>query len=165
MVNSKDYFLITYFPADPRIHIIGDKSATSLRANLAFGLLALAFLLCGWGAWGIGSTIVQLAKIRNLFKNGKVATATVGDWIKSPRRARQRRDEMTFHFVAANGRWYEGRSRPFNQYYQAKWPKGTHVQVVYDSITPSRCEPDIFKLLKPSQNVGRAPDPDTPGQA
>ena len=146
MIKNNDYFLITYLPSDPTIHILGEKPATGL-SNLTYGFLGAALLLCGWGMWGIGSSMLQLARIHRLFNNGKVGMATVGDWVSSPRTAGMEKDQMTFHFVAADGRWYEGRSRSFNHRFQSKWPKGSHVKVVYDSVRPLHCEPDVFNLI------------------
>ena len=147
MVNTNDYFMMTYLPSNPAIHIIGDRSATSMRSKLAIGLIGIAILLCGWGGWGLGRSVWQLYRIRSLFKSGAVAVATVGASVNSARKATSGRDRMTFHFVATNGRWYEGRSRSFNLRFLNKWPKDSHIKVVYDPSKPGYSEPDVFKLL------------------
>ena len=147
MVNSNDYFLITYLPSNPNLHILGDRSSTSLRSSLATLLIGLAFVLCGWGAWGLGRSVWQFYRIRYLFKNGAVATATVGGSVKPARGGRRQKDQLSFHFVASNGRWYEGRSRSFNLHFLNKWPKDSHIKVAYDPAKPSYCEPDVFELL------------------
>jgi len=150
MVNNKDYFMLVYMPTDPSIQLIGDKSAPSLRNNLAYVAAGLALLLCGYGMWGIVSQLWQFLSVWNLFRKGKVGSSTVGEWVTTPSRFGPEKNEMTFHFVAANGRWYEGRSRPLGKPFQQKWPKGAHIRVVYDGIKPTVCEPDIFQLIKDS---------------
>ncbi len=147
MVNTNDYFLITYLPSNPTIHIIGDRSATSMQSNLAIGMIGISILLVGWGVWGTGRSIWQLYRIRSLFKTGKVATATVGEPVHSEERHHLKKHRMTFHFVATNGRWYEGNSRNFNPHFLSVWPKNSHIKVVYDPSNPYHCEPDVFKLL------------------
>ncbi len=148
MVNTNDYFLITYLPSNPNVHMLGDKSSLNSRGTLAIVLLSVALVLCGWGTWGISRTIWQTMEVRFLFRKGKTGTAVVGDWIPSPGKSRNVTDQMTFHFVAANGRWYEGRSRSFGVRIRKQWPKGKHIKVAYDPIKPVRCEPDVFELLK-----------------
>lgn len=149
IVNANGDFLITYLPSNPNIHIItiGDRSSSSFQRNLALGLIGLTVLLFGWGVWGIGSTTWRLYQVRRLFEDGEVGAATVGDWIRAPGRPLDRKDQMTFHFVAVNGRWYEGRSRSFNSDIVQQWPKGSHLKVAYDPAHPTNCEPDVFQLL------------------
>jgi hypothetical protein len=152
MVNMNDYFLITYLPSNPKIHIIGDRSSQNANSTLAIGLIAIAVLFWFWGALGLGYSFWRLYRIRDLFRNGAEATAVVGDWINAPERADKRKDRMTFHFVAMNGRWYEGRSRGFGSHLRNRWPKGSHIKVVYDRANPIVSEPDVFRILRSSKS-------------
>ena len=147
MVNANDYFQITYLPSDPTVHIIGGLASTTVRSNFAYVLIGFAILLFGWGAWGLARSGWQVYRVRRLFKKGAIGTATVGDWIHSPKSLGKRADRMTFHFVASNGRWYEGRSRRFGLHTFKQWPKGSHIKVAYDPTRPAHCEPDVFRLI------------------
>lgn len=147
MVNTSDFFLLTYLPSHPEIHIVGGRSATTIRGTLSIAMIGIAVLLCGWGTWGLFHSVWQMYRIRHLFKHGEVASATVGELVKESVKNRKQKHQMTFHFVAMNGRWYEGRSRDFSLHFLNKWPSGTHINVVYDRTNPLRCEPDLFKLL------------------
>lgn len=147
MVNLSDYFLITYLPTNPTIHIIGARSSTSMRSNIAYALVGFAILLFGLGAWGFASSAWHVYRVYRLFTNGSIGSATVGDWIQSPKSLGKQEDRMTFHFVASNGRWYEGRSRRLGVHVFSQWPKGSHIKVAYDPTHPAHCEPDVFRLL------------------
>ena len=147
MVNANDYFQITYLPSNPTVHIIGGLSSTTVSSNFAYALIGLAVLLFGLGAWGLARSAWQVYSVYRLFKKGTIGAATVGDWIQSPKSLGKQLDQMTFHFVASNGRWYEGRSRRFGRKIFSKWPKGTHIKVAYEPAHPSHCEPDVFRLL------------------